>query len=196
MVIPRRAAHAEESAEVEVLFANLEKLNALTKKIQGSLNRLDTSGKNVQAAIGPVYGNTRVLQTTHRSKAGACYREAILTLVDIDRSIEVIEQFRAPLDRRDEEERILRADPRKVGVSDYISSLERLDRDLRRLQGSNLSANQASIKEGMALVKYGVRQLEDVFKQTLLATGSGGQIEPLHYITKGELPRINENKSN
>jgi exocyst complex protein 7 len=74
-----------------------------------------------------------------------------------------------------------------VGISEYISSLERLDRDLRRLRGSNLSANQASIKEGNALIKYGVRQLEDVFKQILVATGSAGQIEPLHYITKGKL---------
>src|ERR1700753_112631 len=74
MVAPRRAAHAEESAEVEVLFANLEKLNTLTRKIQGSLNRLESSGKNVQAAIGPVYGNTRVLQTTHRStRSGALW---------------------------------------------------------------------------------------------------------------------------
>jgi hypothetical protein len=114
-----------------------------------------------------------------------CRFRSVLTLVDIDRSIEVIEQFRAPLDRRDEEEKILRSDPRKVGISEYISSLERLDRDLRRLQGSNLAANQNSIRDGSALLKYGIRQLEDLFKQTLLATGSGGQIEPLHYITKG-----------
>jgi exocyst complex component 7 len=67
MVALRKASWAEESAEVEVLFANLEKLTSLTKKIQGSLNRLDVSGKNVQTAIGPVYGNTRRLQQTHKS---------------------------------------------------------------------------------------------------------------------------------
>lgn len=70
MVAARKAAFAEESAEVEVLFANLEKLSGLTNKIQGSLNRLDTSGKNVETAIGPVYGNTRKLQQTHRSTVG------------------------------------------------------------------------------------------------------------------------------
>jgi exocyst complex component 7 len=67
MVTQRRAAFAEESAEVEVLFANLQKLGNLTKKIQGSLNRLETSGKHVQNSIGPVYGNTRQLQQTHLS---------------------------------------------------------------------------------------------------------------------------------
>jgi exocyst complex protein 7 len=61
MTTPRRAALAEESAEVEVLFANLEKLNGLTKKIQGSMNRMETSGSSIETAIGPIYGNTRQL---------------------------------------------------------------------------------------------------------------------------------------
>ena len=67
MVAPRKAALAEESAEVEVLFANMEKLKGLTKKIQGSLNRLEAGGKSVTEAIGPVYGNTQRLQTTNSS---------------------------------------------------------------------------------------------------------------------------------
>lgn len=67
MVAPRKAALAEESAEVEVLFANMEKLKSLTKKIQGSLNRLETSGKSVEDAIRPIYGNTQRLQTTNNS---------------------------------------------------------------------------------------------------------------------------------
>ncbi|KAK4966080.1 exocyst complex component exo70, partial [Elasticomyces elasticus] len=65
MVAPRRAAFAEESAEVEVLYANLDKMKSLTKKIQGSMTRLETSGKMVQDAIGPIYGNTQRLQTTN-----------------------------------------------------------------------------------------------------------------------------------
>lgn len=67
MVGLKKAALAEESAEVEVLFANMEKLKSLTKKIQGSLNRLETSGKSVQEAIGPIYGNTQKLQTMNSS---------------------------------------------------------------------------------------------------------------------------------
>lgn len=67
MVGPRKAAFAEESAEVEVLYANLEKLKGLTRKIQGSLNRLETSGKTVEDAIAPIYGSTQRLQITTRS---------------------------------------------------------------------------------------------------------------------------------
>lgn len=66
-MVARKGAYAEESAEVEVLFANMEKMKGLTKKIQGSLNRLETSGKNVQEAIGPIYGNTQKLQVTNAS---------------------------------------------------------------------------------------------------------------------------------
>ena len=68
MASQKKNKFAEESAEVEVLFANLEKLTGLTKKIQGSLNRIDASGKTVQAAIGPVFGNTRQLQQMHTSQ--------------------------------------------------------------------------------------------------------------------------------
>lgn len=67
MVVPRKAAFAEESAEVEVLYANLDKLQALTKKIQGSLNRLESSGKSVQEAVAPILSNTQKLQITNRS---------------------------------------------------------------------------------------------------------------------------------
>jgi exocyst complex component 7 len=67
MVTSRKGAFAEESAEVEVLFANMDKMKSLTKKIQGSLNRLETSGKTVQEAIGPIYSNTQKLQVTSTS---------------------------------------------------------------------------------------------------------------------------------
>lgn len=62
-----RAAHTEESAEVEVLFANMDKLSHLTKKIQSSLGRLEASGRSVQDAIRPIYGNTSKLQVTNQS---------------------------------------------------------------------------------------------------------------------------------
>lgn len=67
MVGPRNAVYAEESAEVEVLSANLEKLKGLTRKIQGSMTRLETSGKVVKEAIGPIYSNTQTLQNTNGS---------------------------------------------------------------------------------------------------------------------------------
>jgi exocyst complex component 7 len=74
--------------------------------------------------------------------------------------------------------------PRRVGVPDYVASLERADRALRGLRASNLSANQSAMKEMAALVNYGNRQLEEVFKQDIMNC-TGNQIEPLHYITKG-----------
>ena len=78
MVGIRKGAFAEESAEVEVLFANMEKMKSLTKKIQGSMNRLDASGKTVQEAVGPIYGNTQKLQTTNTSRCGMCLLHCIL----------------------------------------------------------------------------------------------------------------------
>jgi exocyst complex component 7 len=74
--------------------------------------------------------------------------------------------------------------PRRVGIPEYISSLERTDRALRGLRVSNLAANQNAMKELSALIKYGIRQLDELFKQTL-QTFTPSQVEPLHFITKG-----------
>lgn len=94
MGAPRNAVYAEESAEVEVLYADLEKLNTLTKRVQGSLSRLEASGKVVKNAIGPIYGNTQALQAT---------------TTNIDRVNEAIERMRRPLDVKGQEESIIRA---------------------------------------------------------------------------------------
>lgn len=94
MVAPRNTAFAEESAEVEVLYANLDKLNILTKKIQGSLVRLETGGNVVKHAIGPIYSNTQSLQITNSN---------------IDRVIEAIERLRQPLDAKRGEEDVIRS---------------------------------------------------------------------------------------
>jgi exocyst complex component 7 len=111
MVAQRRAAFAEESAEVEVLFANMEKLKGLTKKIQGSLNRLESSGRTVEAAIGPIYGNTRQLQRTHQSMiCQTAFFVGANRYTDIDRTIEVIDRLREPLGQRNQEESIIRAE--------------------------------------------------------------------------------------
>lgn len=64
MAIPQNTAHAEESAEVEVLSANLDKLKSLTIKIQSSMDRLDVSGRVIQDALTPIYAYTQSLQTT------------------------------------------------------------------------------------------------------------------------------------
>ena len=113
MVGSRNAAYAEESAEVEVLSANLEKLKSLTRKIQGSLTRLEASGKVVKEAIGPIYSNTQTLQTTNRSMSAICASELGWELTprhtDIDRIHEAINKIRQPLDAKVREDTIMRA---------------------------------------------------------------------------------------
>jgi exocyst complex component 7 len=66
-VSPLHAADEEAQAEVEVLNSRLEKTSQLTRKIQASLTRLETSGRSVQEAIGPIYNNTQKLQVLGRS---------------------------------------------------------------------------------------------------------------------------------
>jgi len=57
-----KAADEEARAEVEVLNSRLEKTRQLNKKIQASLARLESNGKSMQEAIGPIYSNTQKLQ--------------------------------------------------------------------------------------------------------------------------------------
>jgi exocyst complex protein 7 len=57
-----QATDEEARAEVDVLKSRLEKTSQLTKKIQASLARLESTGKSVQDAVGPIYGNTQKLQ--------------------------------------------------------------------------------------------------------------------------------------
>lgn len=79
---------------MEVLYANLDKLNGLTRKIQGSLVRLETSGQVVKEAIGPIYSNTQSLQITN---------------TNIDKVNDAIDRLRQPLDAKSREEGVIRA---------------------------------------------------------------------------------------
>ena len=67
----RSTSDEEDRAEVEVLYARLEKTVYLTKKIQSSLIRLETSGTRVKEAIGPIYSNTQKLQVLGTSTSCA-----------------------------------------------------------------------------------------------------------------------------
>ncbi|OAX84834.1 hypothetical protein ACJ72_00794 [Emergomyces africanus] len=170
MVGMRNAVHAEESAEVEVLYANLEKLNSLTKKIQGSMARLETSGKVVKDAIGPIYSNTQSLQVTN---------------ANIDKVNEAIDRLRQPLDVKGKEESIIRAGPRSAGLAQYLGALKRVDRALSDLNSTNLRSNQKAVSEFSTLLGTGSSKLQDMFKTSLRANVA--TVEPLHYITK-QLP--------
>ena len=67
MVHTRNAALVEESAEVEVLFAEAAKFDSISKRIKASLGRLESGAQIVQDAMGPVYSNTQDLQTMNGS---------------------------------------------------------------------------------------------------------------------------------
>ncbi|KAH8705767.1 putative exocyst complex component Exo70 [Talaromyces proteolyticus] len=170
MVGTKNTAYAEESAEVEVLYANLDKLKVLTKKIQGSLDRLETSGKVVKDAIGPIYSNTQSLQITNSN---------------IDRVIEAIDKLRKPLDAKGREEGIIRAGPQSAGLSQYLAALKRIDFALQNLTSTNLRSNQQAISEFSSLLSIGCQKLQDLYRSLLKQNIE--KIEPLHYLTK-QLP--------
>ncbi|KAJ5112637.1 hypothetical protein N7532_000682 [Penicillium argentinense] len=170
MVAPRNTAYAEESAEVEVLYANLEKLNRLTKKIQGSLVRLETSGKVVKDAIGPIYSNTQSLQITNSN---------------IDKVNDAIDRLRQPLDAKSREEGIIRAGPQSSGLSQYLSAMKRVEKALVDLNATNLRSNQNAITDFNSLLGTGSSKLQEMLRSELKQHIT--PIEPLHYLTK-ELP--------
>ncbi|EPS28244.1 hypothetical protein PDE_03190 [Penicillium oxalicum 114-2] len=170
MVAPRNTAYAEESAEVEVLYANLEKLNRLTKKIQGSLVRLETGGKVVKEAIGPIYSNTQSLQITNSN---------------IDKVNDAIDRLRQPLDAKNREEGIIRAGPQSAGIMQYLSAMKRVEKALVDLNATNLRSNQKAMSDFNALLSTGSSMLQDTFRAEL--GQHANPIEPLHYLTK-DLP--------
>lgn len=61
------AVDEEARAEVDVLNSRLEKTTQLTKKIQASLGRLDSTGQSVRDVAGPLNGETRRLQVLGNS---------------------------------------------------------------------------------------------------------------------------------
>lgn len=179
MVAPRNAAYAEESAEVEVLYASLEKMKSVSKKIQGSLSRLNETGRTVEDAIGPIYGNTQRLQTQN---------------ANIDKILGAIEKVKQPLDMRNQEERIIRSRPERVGLTEYIASIDRTNQALRELKKTNLRSNQVAISDLSSLLAVGTGNLENVFRDMLRQDAQ--PIEPLKQITQGQdFPRIVSSKS-
>ena len=167
MAGPKNAAFAEESAEVEVLLAQLAKTKDLTKRIASSLSNLDASGRIVRDAIGPIYQNTQQLQVTSRN---------------IDRVNEAIERLRQPLDARGREEGIIRAGPKQSALPQYLGALKRVDKALNDLSSSNLRSNQSAISDFHSLLSTGVNQLNDLYRNILEEDVK--PVEPLHYITK------------
>jgi exocyst complex protein 7 len=179
MMVHRHAAFAEEAAEVEVLYAGLDKMKSVTKKIQSSMARLDETGRTVQDAIGPIYGNTQRLQAQN---------------TNIEKILAAIERVKQPLDMRDKEERILRDKPERVGLTEYIASIDRTNQALRDLKNTNIRSNQNAISELSKLLAVGTGNLENVFRDLLRQDSQ--PIEPLKQIMQRlEFPRIAASKS-
>ncbi|KAG4417059.1 exocyst complex component exo70 [Cadophora malorum] len=175
----RQAADEEARAEVEVLNSRLEKTRVLNTKLSASLARLELSGKSVQEAIGPIYGNTQKLQVLG---------------TNIDGVISAIQRIRQPSDIKSNEEDIIRKGPEKVGLASFLSSVKRVNKALSELKQTNLRSNQQAVADLSKLLKYGNEQLEQHF-QSLLQEDSK-PIEPLHYITKEKpFPMLSQDKS-
>ena len=179
MVATKNAAFAEESAEVELLRASLDKLTTLTRKIKSSTARLDVSGEIVRQAIGPIYSNTQQLQITNRN---------------IEKINEQIEKLRQPLDAQGREEAIIRAGPQKSGLPAYLAALKRVDRALTDLNSSKLRSNQQAISDFHGLLLIGITQVQDQFRALL--EEDNAPVEPLHYITKQiAFPTMSQDKA-
>ena len=62
VVSQRTAALAEESAEVELLFAQAQKFNEINKRLAVTQAKVMNLGRSLQEALGPVYSDTQSLQ--------------------------------------------------------------------------------------------------------------------------------------
>lgn len=74
--------------------------------------------------------------------------------------------------------------PAKVGLTEYMASLKRVDRALTQMTTTNLRANQQAIGDFNELLSEGSAKLQDLFRSAVLEDTK--PLEPLHYITKRE----------
>nr|POE67100.1 exocyst complex protein exo70 [Quercus suber] len=95
---------------------------------------------------------------------------------------------------RNKEERIIRSGPDKIGLTEYISSIDRTNQALRDLKASNMRSNQHAVSELSGMLSVGIQNLEDVFRDMLRQDSQ--PIEPLKQITTGtDFPRLSAAKS-
>ncbi|KAL8728204.1 MAG: hypothetical protein Q9166_005552 [cf. Caloplaca sp. 2 TL-2023] len=163
----RNTDHAEESAEVEVLFAEAAKFDVICRKIKASSARLDGGGQLSKGTVKPIYSNTYGLQTMHDN---------------IDKILDAIDKMLGPSEDKGREERIIRAGPDQVGLTDYLASLKRLDRTLAQMSSTNLRINQQAVGDFSELLSEGSYQLQALFRSIL--ADDAQPLEPLHYLTK------------
>lgn len=82
----------------------------------------------------------------------------------------------------------------RVGLQDYLSSMDRTSQALTDLKSSGLKSNQQAVAELNDLLRFGNQELEGAFRDTLREEAN--PVEPLHYITKGlPFPDISRDNS-
>ncbi|KAL8929213.1 MAG: hypothetical protein Q9208_001296 [Pyrenodesmia sp. 3 TL-2023] len=167
MMKTRDAAHAEESAEVEVLIAEAAKFDIISKQIKASLSRLDGGKQMAKDTTKPVYSNTQGLQVMN---------------ANIDKILDAIDKMLGPSEDKGREERIICAGPERTGLPDYLASLKRVDKALSQMSSTNFRINQQAIADFNQILSEGSSRLQDLFRSTLAE--SVQPVEPLHFITK------------
>ncbi|KAI3398842.1 hypothetical protein diail_8533 [Diaporthe ilicicola] len=176
----RHAAEEEARAEVDVLKSHLDKRAQLTKKIEAQLSRVQGTGKRLNEAVGPLNGETKQLQVFCNN---------------IDGVLSAIGRLRQQSDSKNDEEQIIRMGPEKAGLSNYLSSLKRLNKALADMKASNLRSTQQTTSDLQRLIKSGNTQLEAYFDK-MLRSETPRSIEPLHYITKQQpFPVLSQDKN-
>jgi exocyst complex protein 7 len=168
-MLSRRAEYAEESAEVEVLLAQARKHEELDKKLAASQKRIQETGSNLSLLMGPVYTETQGFKATNQN---------------VDRILESLRRLKQPMDGKEEEERILRDDPARVGIQRYLASIRRVEAFYSQLAGNPLRANQETANDLAKLLRDGAKKLQDLFKAILQQDFQ--PVEPQSYISKSK----------
>lgn len=84
--------------------------------------------------------------------------------------------------------------PDKAGLSNFLSSVKRVNQALAQMQQTNLRSNQQTAADLSRLLKAGNAQLEGHFQRLLQEDSI--KVEPLHYITKGKpFPMLSQDKT-
>jgi exocyst complex protein 7 len=84
--------------------------------------------------------------------------------------------------------------PEKAGLSNFMSSVKRVNKALTELKQTNLRSNQQAMADLSRLLKSGHTQLEAHFQKLL--QDESRPLEPLHYITKDKpFPVITNDKA-
>lgn len=111
MAKARNAIHAEEKAEVEVMFARVTEHLRIGKNLKALQISLEGGGRTVKDAIGPVYSNTREHQIMIKSTLSLCHQLLcpLTENIDVERLDLHIDRMLEPGQDQGKEERIIHA---------------------------------------------------------------------------------------